>query len=76
MTSDDLEPEQARTLMTTIGKQLRYLNRLSDRMQHLGFPPNDPLWRATMEARDCMQHLHMAAHYASCKSGVGKPARQ
>lgn len=70
--SDDLKPEQARKLMATVAKQLRFLNRLCGRMSALGFPPNDPLWRAASEARNAMQDLHVASHYAGCKTGVGR----
>lgn len=72
MTVKDVTPEQAAQLMATIGRQLRYLNRLCRRMDRLGFPRQDPLWQAAWTARDAMQDLHMAAHYAGCTSGVGR----
>ena len=72
VTSVDLQPVQAQNLMATVGHQLRFLNRLCDRMRLLGFPPDDPLWRAAIEARNALQDLHVAAHYAGCGSGVGK----
>jgi hypothetical protein len=50
---------------------LRYLNRLCERMMRLGFPPDDPLQVAAVKARAAMQDLHTAAHYATCRHGVG-----
>jgi len=44
-------------------------------MDRLGFPPQDPLWRAAVQARHALQGLHVAAHYASCTSGVGRAPR-
>jgi len=74
MTSDDLQSEQALQVMATVRRRLQYLNRLVERMQALRFPPHDPMLRAALRAQDAMQELHVAAHYASCKSGVGKVA--
>lgn len=34
-----------------MGRQPRYLARLCDRMQAMGFLPNDPLYVAAMKAR-------------------------
>ena len=48
MTSDDLRPEQAEALKEHVARQLRFLNRLVDRMTHLGFPPDDGLWSAAV----------------------------
>lgn len=72
VTQDDLTPEQALKLMAIVREQLRFLNRLCDRMTRLGFSPTDPLWNTAIEARNAMQNLHVASHYAACKSGVGR----
>ena len=72
MTSADLKPEQAHRLMAQVAAQLRYLNRLCERMNRLAFDPNDPLFRAAIDARSAHQDLHVAAHYAGCPSGVGR----
>jgi hypothetical protein len=72
MTEADLKPEQVERLAAIVGRELRFLNRLCDRMNRLGFPPDDPLFRAAMLARNGMHGLNVAAHYANCESGVGR----
>lgn len=72
MTSSDLRPDQAERLREQIAGHLRYLNRLCERMNRLGFPPADPLYVAAERARAAIQALHVAAHYASCGQGVGR----
>ena len=74
MDSADLTPEQAERLGADVRNMLRYLNRLCQRMTRLGFPVHDPLYVAVVKARAAIQDLHMAAHYASCKHGVGRPS--
>ena len=74
MTSGDLKPHQSEKLRTDVAKMLRYLNRLVERMTRLGFPVNDPLNIAGASARNAMQDLHTAAHYATVPHGVGIPA--
>ena len=61
-------------LTASLGRNLRYLNRLCARMQQLGFPPEDPLFRAARQARDAAQDLYTAAIYLRCESGVGRPS--
>jgi hypothetical protein len=73
VTSDDLTPAQANRLRDTVARQLRYLNKLCDRCNRLGWPTDDPIVVAAQEARKRMQDLHTAAHYAGCKHGVGRP---
>ena len=72
MTSANLRPEQAHKLMASVGRQVQYLNRLCARMDRLRFPPDDPLWRAAIKARDAARELYVASHYAECKTGVGR----
>lgn len=73
MTSSDLTPAQASAIKTTVGRQLRYLTRLCDRINRLGWPIDDPLRLAAEEARKRTQDLLTASHYAGCKHGVGHP---
>ena len=75
MTSDDLTPEQAEALKALVARQLRFLNRLQERMNHLRFPTDDPLWLGVVHARNAAQDLFVACHYAGCESGVGKRAK-
>ena len=55
MDSKDLTTEQAHKLRESVARQLRYMNRLCARMQRLGFPVNDPLSAAALNARNAMQ---------------------
>lgn len=75
MDSRDLSIEQVKRLHDLVGRQLRFLNRLCERMDQLQFPPDDPLYRAALTARHATQGLFVESHYASCTSGVGQPAR-
>ena len=72
MTSKDMTPEQSERLKEILARHLRFLNRLVGRMQQLQYPLDDPLWVAAIAARNTAQDLHTAAHYAGCKSGVGR----
>src|ERR1700683_541084 len=76
VTSDDLTSDQALKLREQIAVRLRWLTKLQARMQRMGFPPTDKLTIAVSAVRNTMQDLHTAAHYASCKHGVGKPGEQ
>jgi len=72
MDSNHLTAEQARRLRLQVAAKLRWLNKLQERLKRLGFPPEDSIYRATTKARDAMQDLHVAAHYAGCRHGVGR----
>lgn len=72
MNCKDLTPQQAERLKTVVARELRFLNRLCARMQQLQFPLDDPVWLAASAARNAVQDLHTAAHYAACRSGVGR----
>jgi hypothetical protein len=73
--SSDMTPEQAERLKAVVSRQLRFLNRMVGRMQQRQFPLDDPLWLAGVAARNAAQDLLTAAHYAGCKSGVGRPEK-
>lgn len=70
MDSGELTAEQAERLKQVLGRHLRFLNRLVERMQQRQFPLEDPLWIAAVTARNAAQDLFTAAHYAGCKRGV------
>jgi hypothetical protein len=72
MNSQDLTPRQAEALRQTIGRQLRYLNRLCARAQALRWPLDDPVVTAAQAARNALQDLYTMTHYAACKHGVGR----
>lgn len=73
--SSDLTPEQVERLRATVGRQLRFLNKLCARMQKLRWPVEDQVCRDGLRARDAVQDLYTALHYAGRTSGVGKPGR-
>lgn len=76
MSSDDLTSQQAEALRQTIGRQLRYLNRLCARIQVLRWPLDDPVALAAQQARKAMQDLYTATHYAACRHGVGRAEKE
>jgi len=75
MDSGTIPPEQANRLREQVARPLRYLNRLCERCQRLGWPVDDPIAVAAQKARCAMQDLHTAANYAGCKSGLGRAAQ-
>jgi hypothetical protein len=72
MDSTTLSRSQAARLWEQVGRRLRYVGALRRRMELVGFPPDDPMYRATAKAFDGLQELSVRAHYASCASGVGR----
>jgi hypothetical protein len=67
---NDLSPEQILKVRASIRRQLRYLNRLLERMTRRGFPGNDPLYLTALRAQAEVQGLYVALHYASCPKGT------
>lgn len=58
----DQQAEQVhRVIIPTVG----YLHRLRCRLDQLGTPPADPLYRLTGAAFDALQALAMHLHYAA-----------
>lgn len=74
MRSRDLTTEQAEALMKQVGRRLRYLGRLCERMNQRGFLPEYELFASALKAYEALHELHVKCHYASCKEGVGKRA--
>jgi hypothetical protein len=62
--------EQVAAMKETVRRKLRLLGRVRERMNHLGFPPCDPLYVATTTAWNAMHALHVELHYMGCTSGV------
>lgn len=75
MHSTHLTRQQADRLRLQVAARLPWLTRLIDRMQQRRFPPDDPVFIAALRAREAMQDLHVAAHYASCEHGIGRPEK-
>ena len=76
MDSHDLSTEQCEIMGDRLGPYLRYLHRVKRRMEARGFPMTDELFQATNAAYDAAHGLTVSLHYLSCKSGVGRPAKE
>lgn len=68
-----IKPQQAQRLCEAIRPSLAYVVRLRRRMEQLGFPPDDVLYRAAARAHDAMQELHVRAHYCACPLRTSRP---
>jgi hypothetical protein len=73
--SYDLDTETAQRLRRAVAKRLRWFGRLRRRMELRGFPPTDALYISVSKCYAATQELHVRAHYASCRSGVGRSER-
>ena len=56
--SADLKPAQIAAIMERVGRDLRYLVALQERMRQLRFPHDDRLFKVTEQARDGMSRLY------------------
>jgi hypothetical protein len=70
--SYELDPEKAAALTAAVRKRLEWFGLLRRRMELRGFPPTDPMYVSVTRCYHAMEELHVCAHYASCKSGVGR----
>ena len=75
MDRQTLKRWQAAKLHRTLQPTLGYLYRLRERMQKVGFLPNDPLFLRVCQAYDAVHRLSIELHYLSC-DGTGKPSRK
>jgi hypothetical protein len=53
----------------TVAK-LVYLHRLQKRLNELGMPPTDAIYRNVGKSIEALQDLGMSIHYRSCSGGV------
>lgn len=74
MRASDLSTAQARRLKDQAAAKLRWFNRLVERMTKMGWDPCDDLYQAALRAQAAVHELHVRAHYAGVKHGVGKEA--
>ena len=63
MDSGDLTDKQIAALQGAVARRLRFLGRLRQRMDHLGFRQDDPLYRATSKAYDAVHELRVLSIY-------------
>lgn len=71
MNSKDLTREQLERLGEIVGRQLRYYNKLADRMNRVGFVPSDRLMFQVQRTQGELQALRMEIHYLAVGGGVG-----
>jgi hypothetical protein len=71
MTKDNITPAQAQRIRDALFPGLNYLARLRRRMERLGFPPGDAMFRAVHAAEMALFDLNVALHYLGCQGGVG-----
>lgn len=64
MNSRDIQPNQAEQIRRTLQPKIAYILKLKNRMENVGFPPNDPLLVRVRAAYDAMHTLYIDLHYA------------
>ena len=67
-----LKKSQAKTVSEALFPGMNYLFRLRERMEKVGFPQDDKLFKMVCAAYDAMHRLSVEVHYLSC-NGVGEP---
>jgi hypothetical protein len=72
MDSKAIKAWQARAICEALFPGTNYLVRLRRRMEQIGFPPDDDLYRHVCAAHDAVNQLRMKTHYMAC-SGAGAP---
>ncbi len=75
MRSDDLTPLQLQAIRTGLTPLARYLAKLRARMCERGFEADDELLALVTKADNAVDRLSIELHYRSCKSGVGRKAK-
>ncbi len=66
MNSGALERWQIAKLQKSVAPMLRYLYKLKDRMQRVGFLPQDPLYQSVERAYNSVHSLSVKLHYLGC----------
>jgi hypothetical protein len=75
MDTRPLSREEAKALGQSLGPRMFCLNRLCDRMNHMGIDPEDEVFMAARQAENAMHSLGVLAHYRSCENGVAELPR-
>jgi len=65
-----IKREHAQYITDHACAQLRWLNRLCERLQAHRVPPDDPLMRAATQAYNAMHALRVHSMYAAIEHGV------
>jgi hypothetical protein len=72
--SSALKRWQIAKLKKSVAPMLRYLYKLKDRMQRVGFLPQDPLYQCVERAYNAVHSLSVKLHYLGSDAGR-KPSR-
>jgi hypothetical protein len=72
MDSTDLTADQLSKMRHGLSGHCRYLHRLVERMDAVGWDKKDPLYQSAFEAMRAAEGLAIALHYAGC-IGTGYP---
>ena len=75
MNRSDVTKEQAKKLSQGLYPVQNYLYRLRRRMEQVGSPLTDPLFRLVDAAYDAVHRLRIHVHYTTC-DGVGEQPRR
>ena len=76
MQSKQLTLAQARRIHEALFPGVNYLVRMRNRMDKVGFHPDDPLFQRVCKAYNASWELSNEMHRLSCKSGMGLLARE
>ena len=68
--------KQAATLAEMVGTRQAWVGRVVQRLEKLGYVPDDPLLAAAMNAQDALARLRMSAHYSAVDGAGRKSAEQ
>jgi hypothetical protein len=68
--AEDLRPEQLERLKAAVGRELRYLTKLVDRMEKRAWDRTDPVYHEAWEAYRHVHSLSVHLQYASCPKGT------
>lgn len=64
-----LTREQFAALRAAVAPQLGYLIRARERLERIGFPTTDPVYRRLLTAQHALQDFLTELHYRSCAGG-------
>ena len=70
MDCSNFQPEQVERMLAVIMRQRDYLTRLVERMRVRRFPPDDPVYLATLGAMEKMSNLCVVM--AKCRKPQGE----
>jgi hypothetical protein len=68
--SRELNKRQRQQLARRIADMHGWIQRLKTRMEHTGFPLDDPMYRAVCDAEHPLHTLRVRTHYFSCGDGT------